>query len=200
MKKILTILSSPGGAASFSTQLSYAIVEKLLSDFPGSSVHTYDLTHKSFPHLESDQIASFFTPPEYRTEDNKTSIVHSDKVISELMDADIVVIGVPMHNFSVPSTLKAWIDHVVRVGVTFRFTETGSAEGLLQNKKVYLAIATGNIYSTGDFMNYDFTESYLKSILGFIGITDVVAYRVEGTAILGVKELALQKAIDGIAA
>ena len=199
MKKILTILSSPGGSASLSTQLSHAIVEKLLTDFPGSNVHTYDLTHKSFPHLEAAQITSFYTPPEHRTDDNKSSISHSDKVVNELLDADILVIGVPMHNFSVPSTLKAWIDHIIRVGVTFRFTETGGAEGLVKNKKVYLAIATGNIYSTGEFKNYDFTESYLRSILGFIGITDVVAFRVEGTAIPGVKETALRIAIDSIA-
>lgn len=197
MKKILNIVSSQGGGNSFSVRLSDAIIDKLQSAYPGSTIHTRDLAKKPFPHLEESHITSFFTPEEYRTEENKTAIRHSDQAVKEVMDSDIIVIGTPMYNFSIPSNLKSWIDHIVRQGITFTFTETGS-EGLVKDKKVYLSIATGGIYSEGPMKNYDFTESYLRTILGFIGLIDVSVIRVEGTAIPEVKETALQKAIDSI--
>lgn len=119
-------------------------------------------------------------------------------MVDELLGADILVIGVAMHNFSIPSTLKAWIDHVVRAGLTFRFTETGAAEGLSGGKQVYPAIASGNIYSEGPYRAFDFAEPYLRTILGLIRITDVTTFRVEGTAIPGIQETTLERAIARI--
>jgi FMN-dependent NADH-azoreductase len=131
--------------------------------------------------------------PEYRE-----AIRHSDEAISEVQNADIIVIGTPMYNFSVPSALKAWIDHLVRIGKTFRYNEQGIPEPMVHGKKVYLAISTGGVYSDGPMKGYDFVDPYLRAVLGFIGLTDVTTYRAEGTAIPGAKEAAVQKAIDAV--
>ena len=195
MKKILNIVTSVKGEVSFSVKLSSAILEKLSAIYPGSQVHTRDLAQSPFPHLEETLFTSFHTPEEVRTEEHKDAVKHSDQAIKELMEADIIVIGVPLYNFGIPSTLKSWIDHIARAGVTFRYGNNGP-EGLVVNKKVYLAIASGGVYSEGPMKSYDFTEPYLRKVLGFIGMTDVTAFRVEGTLMPDLKEIALPKALD----
>jgi FMN-dependent NADH-azoreductase len=102
-----------------------------------------------------------------------------------------------MYNFSIPSTLKAWLDHIVRPGLTFSYSEKGP-EGLVKGKKVYLILSTGGIYSEGPMKPHDFVEPYLRFMLGFIGLTDITVFRVEGLAIPGIKETAMEKAIAGI--
>jgi FMN-dependent NADH-azoreductase len=191
--KILHLISSPRGEASFSIKLGDAIIQKLQSGNTETFVKMHDLTHTPFPHLEEVHLNSFFTRAEERTPGQLEAIKHSDAAIAEINDADILVISIPMYNFGIHSTLKAWIDHIARAGVTFAYTENGPV-GLIKNKKAYLAIATGGIYSEGPYKSYDFTEPYLRTILGFIGITDVTAFRVEGLNIPGVKETALDKA------
>ncbi|HLZ15476.1 MAG TPA: NAD(P)H-dependent oxidoreductase [Cyclobacteriaceae bacterium] len=198
MKKILNIVSSVKGDDSFSIKLSNAVVEKITSIYPGSRIHTHDLTQSPFPHLVETHFMSFYTPHEKRTDKHKEAVLHSDEAIKELMEADILVIGVPLYNFGIPSTLKAWIDHIARSGVTFRYTD-GRPEGLLKNKKVYLAIASGGVYSEGPMKSYDFTEPYLRAVLGFIGLTDITTFRVEGTVVPGMKETALPKALSRVA-
>lgn len=198
MKRILHIISSPRGEESFSIKLGNAIVERIKSAYPGSTVKESNLVEKQFPHLEEAQITSFFTPEEYRTPENIEAIRHSDEAIREIMEADTIVIGAPFYNFSIHSTLKAWIDHISRAGVTFRFTENGSFEGLVHGKKVYIAVASGGIYSEGAMQSYDFSAPYLRAILGFLGITDVNVVRVEGTNIPGIQDSALEKAINSI--
>ncbi|HAQ20611.1 MAG TPA: FMN-dependent NADH-azoreductase [Prolixibacteraceae bacterium] len=197
MKKILHIISSPRGGESYSIKLGNAIVDKIKSVYPGSTVKENNLAKNQFPHLDEAQIASFFTPEEFRTPENLEAVRNSDKAINEIMEADILVIGAPFYNFSIHSTLKAWIDHIARAGVTFRFTEKGY-EGLVHGKKVYIAVASGGIYSDGAMQSYDFSAPYLKAILGFLGITDVNVIRVEGTAIPGIQDSALHKAISSI--
>lgn len=197
MKKILHIISSPKGEESFSIKLGNKIVEKIKATYPGSTVKVNDLVKNQFPHLEEAQITSFFTPPQHRTPENIEAVRNSDRVIAEIMEADILVIGAPFYNFSIHSTLKAWIDHVSRAGVTFRFTETGY-EGLVHGKKIYIALASGGIYSEGAMQPYDFCSTYLKAIFGFLGMTDVTVFRVEGTAIPGVQDSALEKAFNSI--
>jgi len=195
--KILHLISSPRGGASFSIKLGNALVEKLQAANPDSTVNMHSLIKTPFPHLEEAHLNSFFTPVESRTPEMLEAVRHSDEAISELQDADIIVIGVPMYNFSIHSTLKAWIDHIARAGITFRYTEKGP-EGLVKNKKVYLAISTGGIYSEGPMKSFDFTEPYLRSVLGFLGMTDITAYRVEGVNMPQFKDQALEKAIDSI--
>ena len=123
---------------------------------------------------------------------------HSDKAIAELLAADVLVIGAPLYNFGIPSTLKAWLDHVARAGITFRYVDN-QPQGLLTGKKVYLAVASGGIYSTGPLVAADFVVPYLKTALGFLGLTDITVTRVEGVAIPGIQETALDKGLASIA-
>lgn len=196
--KILHLISSPKQEGSFSVQLGNDIVEKLQFKYPGSTVVTRNLGATPFPHLEEVHFTSFFTPAEARTDAQLKAITHSDAAVEELMEADIVVIGVPVYNFSIHSSLKTWIDHVVRAGLTFKYGE-GGPEGLVKGKKVYLAISSGGVFSDGSRKGLDFSEPYLKAILGFIGITDITTYRVEGLAIPGIRENALERAVEAVA-
>ena len=193
---ILEILSSPRGAASYSTQLADGLVEQLVAANPGSPVKVHDLTNKPFPHLEEAHLQSFFTPAEHRTPAQQEAVRHSDEAIAELMAADTIVIGAPLYNFGIASTLKAWIDHIARAGITFRYTENGP-EGLVKDKKVYVALSSGGIYSAGPMAGYDFVAPYLQTVLGFLGMTDMTVVRVEGTSIPGVQDTALDKALAG---
>lgn len=195
--KILHLISSPRGDASFSRKLGKNIVEKLQSANPDSTLQKHDLTNPLFPHLEEVHLNSFFTPLESHTPEMTQAIKHSDEAITELKDADVIVLDVPMYNFGISSTLKSWIDHIARAGQTFRYTAQGP-EGLVKNKKVYLAISTGGVYSEGAMKAYDFTEPYLKATLGFLGMTDITAFRVEGTNMPDLKENALNKAVESV--
>lgn len=194
---ILHIISSPRGDSSFSIKLGNAIVEKIQLENPGSTLKTTNLVESRFPHLEESHLTSFFTPAENRTEANREAVRHSDDAIADLQAADSIVIGAPLYNFGIHSTLKAWIDHIARAGVTFSYSEKG-VEGLLKNKKIYIAVASGAIYSEGPMQSYDFVSTYLKAFLGFIGLTDVKVFFVEGTAIPDFKETALEKGIESI--
>ncbi len=197
MTTILNIISSPRGEASISNKLSNAIIDKLLERDPSLIVKVKDLTKSPFPHLEESHLNAFFTPVEKHTEIDKIAIKHSDEAIKELMNADIIVLGAPMYNFGIPSTLKAWIDHIARAGITFKYTPDGP-QGLVKGKKIYLAVATGGIYSSGQSIPYDFVVPYLKTFLGFIGITDISVIRAEGLAIPDIQEQALKNAIDNM--
>lgn len=197
MKKILNITSSPRGAASSSIKLANAVIDKLKAAHPGAVVETIDLVSLHWPHLEESHLSSFFTPAEKHSEQDRAAIRHSDDMIRAMQEADILVIGAPMYNFSIHSTLKAWIDHIVRSGVTFKKGETG-AEGLIKGKKVYLVISSGGVYSDGPMKSYDFIEPYLRFILGFIGLTDITVFRAEGFSVPGVKETAMEKAVAAV--
>jgi FMN-dependent NADH-azoreductase len=194
---ILHIISSARGAESFSHKLGDAIVEKLKAASPESEVVIHDIAALPFPHLGETQLTSFFTPEDKRTPELAATVADSDIAIDELMKADTVVIGVPMYNFGIPSTLKSWIDHIARAGKTFSYGE-GGPKGLVQNKKVYLAISSGGVYSDGAMKAFDFTESYMRSVLGFLGMTDVAVVRVEGVNIPGLQDEALAKAVNSL--
>lgn len=197
MKKILHIISSPRGDASMSIKLGNAIIEKIKTAYPDSLVKEHNVSNDKFPHLEEVHLSSFFTPAESRTPENLEAIRHSEEAIKEITDADIIIIGVPLYNFGIPSSLKAWIDHIARAGVTFKYDENG-AEGLIKGKKVYIAFASGGIYSDGPMVSYDMATPYLKSVLGFLGMTNITIYRVEGMAIPVIQDTALEKAVDSV--
>lgn len=197
MKKILYIISSPRGEASLSIKLGNAIIEKIKAEHPGSTVKESNLVTQPFPHLEEAHLASFFTPAENRTSENIAAGKHSEDAIQEILDADIIVIGAPLYNFSIPSNLKAWIDHIVRKGITFKYDENG-AEGLIKGKKVYIALSSGGIYSDGPMQPFNYAEPYLKFILTFIGLTDITVFRAEGSSIPGMQDTALEKGISSI--
>ncbi|MFA6249004.1 MAG: NAD(P)H-dependent oxidoreductase [Mucilaginibacter sp.] len=197
MKKILHIISSPRGAASFSIKLGNAIIEKLKAEYPGSTVKETDLANQHFPHLEEAQITSFFTPAENRTPENIIAVKHSDNAIKDIVDADIIVIGAPMYNYTIPSALKAWLDHIIRAGVTFKYDENG-LQGLIKGKKVYIAETSGAVYTEGPMQSFDFIAPYLKAVLSHIGLTDVTIFRIEGTSIPGVQDTAVEKGLNSI--
>ncbi|MDN3547281.1 FMN-dependent NADH-azoreductase [Mucilaginibacter aquaedulcis] len=195
MKKILHIISSPRGSESVSIKLGNQIVEKLKATYPGSTVTERNLVKEQFPVLEEAHLASFFTPVEQRTPESAEAARHSDEAIAQLMDADIIVIGAPLYNFSIHASLKAWIDHIARAGITFKYDENGP-QGLIQNKKLYIAMASGGIYTEGPMQAYDHAIPYLKTILGFLGLTDIEVVRVEGLSIPVVQDTAFEKAIN----
>lgn len=181
MTQILVIESSANLASSVSRDLTQAFLAGYKTAHPDVSVVTRDLATDPVPHLGVDLIGGFFGKPEDLTATQKSAIAVSDTLIDEVEASDIIAIGAPMYNFSIPSTLKAWIDHILRAGRTFRYGANGP-EGLVSGKKVVLFLASGGVYSEGPYKPYDFQETYLRGVLGFIGLTDVTVVRAEGLA------------------
>jgi FMN-dependent NADH-azoreductase len=182
MTNILLIQSSSNLASSVSRDLSETYVKDYRAAHPDATLTERDLVASPIPHLGVDLLGGFFGKPEALTEAQKTALALSDTLVDEVMAASLIVIGVPMYNFSIPSALKAWIDHVIRAGRTFHYTAEGPA-GLVTGKKAVLFLAAGGVYSDGPYKPYDFQETYLRAILGFIGITDVTVVRAEGLAL-----------------
>ena len=195
--QILQIISSARGAESFSTQLSRGIIDKLLAAHPDSTVVVRDLAKHPFPHLEEAHLQAYFTPAEGRSPEQQAAVRHSDEAIAEVLAADVLVIGSPFYNFTISSSLKAWLDHLTRANITFRYTPTGP-EGLITGKKVYVALASGGIYSEGPMQPYDFATPYLHWMLGFLGMRDVTVARAEGVKMPDFQATALQKGLDSI--
>jgi FMN-dependent NADH-azoreductase len=139
-----------------------------------------------------------FIPTEQLTDEDKETIRLSDELTTQLLNADIIVIGAPLINFTIPSSLKAWIDHVTRRGVTFGYDANGYPVGMVTGKKVYIAMSSGGIYSEGPGQANDFVAPYLRAFLGFLGMTDLSVFRAEGLHVPEVKELAFQKALESI--
>jgi FMN-dependent NADH-azoreductase len=182
MKNILLIQSSPRGPESYSQRVAESIVNEIMDRNPGTTVTFRDLAEDPLPHVGPAFISSLSAKPGELTAEQRDALALSDALIEELQTADIVVLAVPMHNFGIPSTLKAWIDwidHVVRAGRTF--TE-GGPEGLLKGKRLILVLASGGVYSNGAAKQLDFQEPYLRVVLGFIGLSDIEVVRVEGVA------------------
>lgn len=197
MKNILHIISSPRTKDSASRTLGNAIEEKLQETYPEHSITTLDLLKTPFPHLGEEQVDAWFIPLENRTTEQNEAVKRSDDAIAQLMASDVIVISVPIYNFGIPSALKAYIDHIARGGMTFQYSENGF-EGLVKNKKAYIAVASGSVFSEGDYQSYDFVVPYLKSVLGFIGVTDVSVFRAEGLGLPHLQETALEKGIQSI--
>lgn len=194
--KILHVISSPRGEESISIKLGNAVMAQLSDAYPESEISTKDLNIDPYPHLYDEQIIAMRSQTEL-TDAEKVLTKRSDEAIVELFDTDILVIGVPLYNFGIPSTLKNWIDNLLRAGKTFAYSSNGP-EGLVKGKKVYIAIASGAVYSEGPYAGYDFAVPYLKAVLGFIGITDVEVVRAEGLGVSGLMETALEKGIESI--
>ncbi len=179
---ILHIDSSPSGDESFSRRFSAKLVAKLKQDNPGATVTYRDLVADPFPHVNPVEVRTLFVPDAKRTPEQDKLMAKSDTAIAELKAADIIVIGSPMYNFSITTQLKAWIDHVVLPGKTFNYGEKGPVGALSEGKKLYLIVARGGVYSEGPFKPAEHQDSYLKAILGFIGLKDVTVIPVEGVS------------------
>ena len=198
MKRVLYLISSIQGKESYSTKLGNAIVERVLEKYPGSTVEEVNLAEQDIPHLNPAILRSFFTPGDQLTAEDKASIHYSNEAVQQLLAADIIVMGAPLYNFTIHTALKAWIDHITRAGLTFGYNENGPY-GLLKDKQVYVAVSSGAVYSEGPWQGADFVAPYLKTMLGFLGMTDVTVFRAEGVKVTGVKEQALEKGIASIA-
>jgi FMN-dependent NADH-azoreductase len=179
MSQVLLITSSPR-ADSYSTRVARKLADKL-SSRGGSSLTVRDLTHEPLPHIDDSFAVARNTPPDLLTSAQKSVLSLSDKLLAELFAADIFIVAAGMINFGIPSTLKAYLDYVMRPGIAFRFGEHGP-EGLVKGKKAYLVVARGGNYSEGPMQAFNFQDTYLKAALGFIGITDVEVITVEGIA------------------
>jgi FMN-dependent NADH-azoreductase len=181
MSNILLITSSPRGDASYSTRIARTLAEKLASREQGSTITVRDLTAQHLPHLDATFATARNTPQEQLSPAQKAVLNLSDALVAELSAADVIIIGAAMINFGIPSNLKAYIDHVLRPGVTFKYSEKGP-EGLLRDKKVYLVLARGGVYSQGFMQSLNFQDPYLKAVLAFIGLKDVEVIAAEGVA------------------
>jgi FMN-dependent NADH-azoreductase len=180
---LLLVTSSLFGAASQSRQIAAEFVTAWRGSHPGTTVVERDLSPASIPHLSQDTLGALGTPADARTEAQQDAVAFADALIAEVEAADVIVLTAPMYNFTIPSTLKAWIDHVARAGRTFRYTANGP-EGLLKGKKVFIVTGRGGAYSGDNPAKVlDFQEPYLRGVLGFLGLTDVTFIHVEGLGI-----------------
>lgn len=194
MANILNIKTSITGENSVSNQLSQAVINQLLEKNPESKVVVRDLALEPIPHLEIHHFNASRLADEERSEEQKEASKHSDQSLKEIQEADIIVIGVPFYNFTFPSTLKSWIDSISVAGKTFSYAD-GTPKGLLENKKIYLNVAAGGVYENGLIENM---EHYLRTLFGFIGITDVEVFISQGTMVPQLKEENFSKAVAKI--
>lgn len=176
MKTLLQINSSIFSSGGQSSQLSDQFVAAWHSHHPNAQVFLRDLAQAPLPHLDAQRVTAFFAKPETRTPEQRAFVAESDALIDEIKQAEILVIGLPMYNFGMPSTLKAYFDHIARAGVTFRYTSNGP-EGLLTGKKAYVFAARGGLYAGTPL---DSQTGYVRNFLGFLGIADVEFVYAEG--------------------
>ena len=185
---ILQLNTSLFGDAGQSTQLANQLVARL-----GGKVIVRDLARNPVPHLDAHGFQAFLAKPEARTPEQDALIAYSDALIAELKEADTIVIGLPMYNFSIPSTLRAYFDHIARAGATFKYTEKGPV-GLLTGKKAYVFVTRGGVYGEKHTQT-----THVRDFLAFLGITDVEFIYAEGLAISPAsKESALARAREAI--
>ena len=185
MPTLLEIESSPMSRnTSVSRDLTVRFVQQWKHAHPDGTVITRDLNASRLPTIDAEWITAMQTPDEQRTPAQRDALLLSETLIAELQAADEYVFGVPMHNFTVPSVLRLWIDQVARAGKTFRYVN-GAPQGLLTGKKAHFIIASGGKYTAGTPMaSYDFVEPYLRTIFGFMGVTDTTFVAAGGTAAL----------------
>jgi len=170
MPNLLVIQSSASASASVSRQLVEETATRFLAAAPGAQLIRRDLDADPVPHLTSESLAGVRGTPE--TAEQNAARKLSDELIGELKAADTIIIGAPMYNFSIPTTLRAWFDYVLRAGETFSYSEAGP-KGHLTGKRAIIIASRGGLYSEGPAKAADFQEPYLRQLLGFIGITDV---------------------------
>jgi FMN-dependent NADH-azoreductase len=181
MSKILLVTSSLFGENSKSSAVALQFINAWRAVHGGSTLTVRDAN--ALPHLNGEILSALATPPAQRNPAQETAATSADALIEEVEAADTMVIAAPMYNFSISSPLKAWIDHIVRAGRTFRYTASGP-EGLLKGKKVVVVVSRGGVYS-GDSpaRGMDFQEPYLRAVLGFLGLSDVTFIHAEGQSV-----------------
>lgn len=187
MKTVLVINASPNPSESYSRLLTERFVEQWTQHNPEDTFVFRELGNGNIPHVNQHWVQAAFTPEEARSVEDKQSIAFSDVLVSELQAADVIVLGSPMHNLSVPSTLKAYIDQVIRMGVTTSLapgTPGSPYKGLLENKQAYLLLVQGGYgFGKGEIYEHlDFQQPYLTAILHMLGVTDVTTVKMSHSA------------------
>lgn len=176
MAQVLVIESSARQQGSVSRLLTEQFIARWQAAHPADHITVRDLAVEQVPHLDANLLGGWMTPAEQQSEAERAALALSNTLTDEVLAADVLVLAAPMYNFTIPSTLKAWLDHVLRAGVTFKYTETGP-QGLLSGKRAFVLTARGGIYAGGSM---DHQEPYLRQALGFIGIHDVSFIHAEG--------------------
>jgi len=204
MPTLLHVDSSPLGNASISRHLSREFVSHWKKANPNGKVIVRDLSTTSLQPVTGAWVGAAYTPEDARTHEQRELLAISDTLIAELQAADEYVFGVPMHNFAVPSVLKLWIDQIARAGKTFSYA-SGAPEGLLKGKKVTFLVASGGVYDPATVMaSFNFVEPYLRTVFGFLGVTDVTFINAGGAAVLNYgkidRETFLQPHVESIRA
>lgn len=176
MSRVLVIESSARQQGSVSRELTQQFIANWKAANPTDQIQVRDVAANPLPHLDLTLLGGWMTPAEQQSDAEKAALARSNELTEELLAADVLVLAAPMYNFAIPSTLKAWLDHVLRAGVTFKYTETGP-QGLLTGKRAIVLTARGGIYAGSAL---DHQEPYLRQALAFIGIHDVQFIHAEG--------------------
>lgn len=176
MSRVLIVESSARQQGSISRQLTAEFIAQWKAAHPADEVVVRDLAQETVPHLDSDLLGGWMKPADQQNDAERAALARSNRLTEELLAVDVLVLAAPMYNFGIPSTLKAWLDHVLRAGVTFKYTETGP-QGLLSGKRAFVLTARGGVYAGGPL---DHQEPYLRQALAFIGIHDVTFIHAEG--------------------
>lgn len=187
---ILRVDASARTAASMTRQLTDAVIEQL-SATGNTVVKTRDVAASPIGFIDEDWINANYTDPAERSDEQRTRLTDSDALIAELRAADVLVIGLPTYNFGIPASLKAWVDQICRVGETFYYTENGPV-GLLEGKRAYVVMASGGTAAGSDI---DFASTYIRHVLGFVGISDVSVIAADQLMMAADEKVAAAKAI-----
>ena len=182
MRNILVVNSSPNFDTSMSRKLSAEFIDQWLAAFPDANIVERDVGKNPVPHLTQETIGAFFTPDADKTVAQDLALALSNTLVDEVLSADAIIIGAPMHNFSISSGLKAYFDQIARAGRTFKYTENGPV-GELGAKKIFVLVASGGKYSKGNPQeSMNILEPTMRTILGFLGACDITFIYGEGTA------------------
>lgn len=193
MTKLLLIETSPRGVDSVSRNLAARFLSEWQAAHPSGEIVTRDLAQNSLPYVTMDWLGAYFTPPGALTTDQKAQLALSDTLVQELLDADEIVISTPVYNYNIPASLKAWVDHIVRKGLTLGF----DGAGLVTGKKATLIVASGGAYGTGSpIADRNIAPRYMKLILNVIGITDVSVIHGEAAKTVDIGETTMETFVD----
>ena len=197
MTKLLVVETSPRGDASISRNMTSRFVSHWRAAHPEGSVTVRDLAETVLPHVTAPWLHAYFTPSEQHSTEMAQAIRQSDELVAELLAADHILIATPVYNYNVPAALKAWIDHIVRKGLTLGF----DGAGLVTGKAATVLIASGGVYGEGSpIRDRDIATQYLRLILGVIGITDVTVVSGGGAKVVDMGGATMPDFIGGLEA
>lgn len=197
MPNLLVVETSSRGEASVSRQLTKRFVANWQGVNPKGVVVRRDLAKDALPHVTMPWLSAYFTPPQAHTADMVEQLSLSDMLVAELIAADQLVIATPVYNYNIPASLKAWVDHIVRKGLTLGF----DGKGLLIGKKATVILASGGIYGEASPIDHlNFAPRYLEAILNVLGITDVTVIHGQGAKAVDLGEASMEAFVDAIIA